>query len=100
MPHEQEVISRETYWCPKWYWPFAVCTRTVKKHQWCYSFSWYRETGYVFITYCEGCERGTLYTWYEPAFFSIGSKYWRYDGILFFNMCFYSPKSSSGPCAT
>lgn len=99
MPYEKDVDESHSYWCPKWYWPFAICTRTNRVHKWCYRFRWVKETGYGFFTYWEGCEGETLYTWYTFCFLCFGGKYHRYDGILDFELCFNSPRSSSGRCA-
>ena len=93
MPTEKDVSEKETYWCPKWYWPFAVCTRTVRKHKWCYQFSWVEETGYGVVSYLEGCENGTLFTWFKPTFMVFGGS--MYPGG---ELCFDSPRSSSGQC--
>lgn len=93
MPTEKYVSEKETYWCPKWYWPFSVCSRTVRKHKWCYQFAWVKETGYGAFSYLEGCENGTLFTWFKPSFMVFGG--YTYPGG---EMCFDSPRSSSGGC--
>jgi hypothetical protein len=93
MPIEKDVYEKESYWCPKWYWPFAVCSRTVRKHKWCYQFAWVKETGYGVVSYLEGCENGTLYTWYAGSFAVFGGH--TYPGG---EMCFDSPRDSSGVC--
>lgn len=95
MPFEIDVDESHKYWCPKWYWPLAICTRTERVHKWCYEFAWVKETGYGFFSYMEGCEGGTLYTWYAFSF-------WVFGGTTFGGgrMCFNSPRSKSGRCAT
>lgn len=92
MPVEKDVNEKETYWCPKWYWPFAVCTGTVRKHKWCYNFAWHKQTIYGLVAYHEGCEMGTLFTWYEAGF-GLG-QFTEVPG----EMCFDSPRSNSGKC--
>ena len=99
MPYERDVDERYYYWCPKWYWPFAVCSRTRRVHQWCYRFRWYKETGYGFVKNYEGCEGETLYSWWGACFFCFGSTYWQFPGFDSFEMCFNSPRSSAGRCA-
>jgi hypothetical protein len=94
MPFETDVDESHSYWCPKWYWPFAICTRTSRVHKWCYDFAWVKETGYFFFSYMEGCEAGTLYTWYAPSFWVIGGR--TYPGG---RACFNSPRTNSGRCA-
>lgn len=93
MPFEKDVDEKESYWCPKWYWPFAVCTRTVRKHKWCYQFAWVTETGYGVFSYLEGCENGKLFSWHEPSFNFFGSHTYPAG-----EMCFDSPRSSEGVC--
>jgi|GEM_PF-2345344 len=93
MPYEKDVNEKESYWCPKWYWPFAVCTRTVKKHKWCYQFAWVTETGWGLWSNLEGCEGGKLYSWTEPSFNFFGTHHYPAG-----EMCFDSPRSSEGVC--
>lgn len=66
MPYEQWTDEDRTIWCPKWYWPFAVCTRRRRVQRWCYRFSWVKATGYGVLTHYEACENGQLYIWDEP----------------------------------
>ncbi len=94
MPYETDVNETHHYWCPKWYWPFAICTRTVRVHKWCYNFSWVEETGYFFFSHDQGCENGTLYSWNAFSFGIVGAHY--YGGGT---MCFNSPLSRGGRCA-
>jgi hypothetical protein len=61
MPYEVDEPTRQTWWCPKWYWPFAICSGIRTVHKWCYNFSWHKTTEYVFATHHEACENGTLY---------------------------------------
>jgi hypothetical protein len=93
MPFETDVNETHYYLCPKWYWPFAVCTRTARVHKWCYQFAWLKATGYGFFAYMEGCENGTLYTWYV-WWFGFGQ-----DNQLPGQACFNSPRTNSGRCA-
>jgi len=93
MPYEKDVFEKESYWCPKWYWPFAVCTRTVKKHKWCYQFAWVTETGWGLWSNLEGCEGGKLYSWTEPSFNFFGTHYYPAG-----EMCFDSPRDRDGVC--
>lgn len=93
MPTERDVDEKHYFWCPKWYWPFAVCSRTRRVHKWCYNFSWVRETGYGLASHLEGCENGKLYTWTEFSFGVFGST--TYAGG---EMCFDSPRGSDGRC--
>ena len=93
MPYETDVDEKETYWCPKWYWPFAVCTRTVKVHKWCYQFAWVEETSYVGFSYLEGCENGKLYSWYAPSLKLPGGETYAAG-----ERCFNSPRTSEGKC--
>lgn len=67
MPTEKDVLERQHWWCPKWYWPFAVCSGIRTQHKWCYNFAWVRETRYGFVAHLEGCENGKLYTWTRGA---------------------------------
>lgn len=99
MPREKDVDETVWYWCPKWYWPFAVCSRTQHKHKWCYDFRWYKTTGFGFVEMHEGCEGETLYRWWTAAFFSFGSQTWSFPGFASFELCFDSPRSSAGRCA-
>jgi hypothetical protein len=73
MPTEKDVLERQYWWCPKWYWPFAVCSGIRTQHKWCYDFSWVHQTEYGFATHFEGCERGRLYTWTEAGLVGLGS---------------------------
>lgn len=93
MPYQKDVDERHYYWCPKWYWPFAVCSHIVRVHKWCYNFAWVRETGYGVFSHLEGCENGTLYTWDEPSLNFFASH--DYAGG---ERCFDSPRSSEGRC--
>lgn len=93
MPFETDVEERHNYWCPKWYNPFDICTRISRVHKWCYDFRWVKETGYGVLSYMEGCENGTLYTWYAPSCFVFGGT--TYPGS---QMCFDSPRTNSGRC--
>lgn len=95
MPTERDVVETHKYWCPHIFWPWDVCTRSERVHKWCYAFSWVKETGYGFISYMEGCEGGKLYTWYAFSFFVFGSI--TYPGG---EMCFNSPLTHSGRCAS
>jgi hypothetical protein len=101
MPYEKYVDETHTYWCPKWYWPFAVCSRTRHVHKWCYNFRWVRETGFGFVLMHEGCEGETLYRWYTGAFFVFGETDYNYEseGIESFEQCYDSPRQSAGTCA-
>jgi len=63
MPTERDVQEKKYWWCPKWYWPFAVCSGIRIQHKWCYNFSWVKETRYGFVNHLEGCENGRLYSW-------------------------------------
>jgi hypothetical protein len=72
MPYEKDVQERKYWWCPKWYWPFAICSGIRTQHKWCYNFSWVKETRYGFVGHLEGCEDGKLYTWTE-AILGLGS---------------------------
>ncbi len=94
MPVEKDVLEKQWWWCPKWYWPFAVCSGYRTAHKWCYSFSWVKKTAYVLAVYNEGCEGGKLFTWKE---FGLGI------GTLdtyvpLGEMCFDSPRSGGGVC--
>jgi hypothetical protein len=75
MPYEKDVQERKYWWCPKWYWPFAVCSGIRTQHKWCYNFSWVKESDYGFVGMLEGCENGKLYTWSKPVF-NAGTKYY------------------------
>jgi len=75
MPYEKDVQERQSWWCPKWYWPFAVCSGIRTQHKWCYLFSWVKETRYGFVGHLEGCENGRLYTWTRPVL-GLGSTYY------------------------
>jgi hypothetical protein len=75
MPYEKDVQERKWWWCPKWYWPFAVCSGIRTQHKWCYQFSWVKETRYGFVGALEGCENGKLYTWTRPVL-GVGSSYY------------------------
>ena len=99
MPYEKVVTERETYWCPKWYWPFAVCTRTRRVHKWCYQFRWYKETGFGFVKMYEGCEGQTLYRWWGGCFLCFGSMTWQDPTLASFELCFDSPRPNVGTCA-
>jgi len=94
MPFTRFVDESHKYWCPKWYWPFAVCTRTERVEQWCYDFAWLEVTSYVFVSYNKGCENGTLFTWYTFCWLLVGTA--NYPGG---QMCFDSPRTNSGRCA-
>ena len=72
MPYEKDRPERQYWWCPKWYWPFAVCSGIRTQHKWCYNFAWVKETGYGAWSHFEGCENGKLYTWNEPTFPVLG----------------------------
>ncbi|WP_233888785.1 hypothetical protein [Paraburkholderia flagellata] len=94
MPYEKDVQERQYWWCPKWYWPFAVCSGIRTQHKWCYKFSWVVATGYLAVTHYEGCENGLLYTWTKP-FGGIGTTYYPNAG----EMCFDSSLGSNeGRC--
>lgn len=93
MPTEKDVDEEHFYWCPKWYWPFAVCTRTSRVHKWCYNFAWVKETSYGLWSNLEGCENGKLFTWSEPVFFVFGSNTYPAG-----EMCFNSRRTSEGIC--
>jgi hypothetical protein len=82
MPYEKDVQERKWWWCPKWYWPFAVCSGIRTQHKWCYLFSWVKETRYGFVGHLEGCENGKLYTWTRPAL-GFGSTYYPTGEICF-----------------
>jgi hypothetical protein len=99
MPYERHVERKVYYWCPKWYWPFAVCSKTRRVHEWCYQFRWYKETGFVFVKHCEGCEGEMRYSWWKPCLFCLGSNYWQDPTLAFFEMCFTTPRGSAGTCA-
>jgi hypothetical protein len=88
MPTQRDVQERQYWWCPKWYWPFAVCSGIRTQHKWCYNFSWVKETRYGFVMHLEGCENGKLFTW-TKAGLGVGST--TYPGG---EMCF---DSSLGP---
>ncbi len=93
MPYEKDVQERKTWWCPKWYWPFAVCSGIRTQHKWCYNFAWVKETRYGFIGHLEGCENGRLFTW-TRAVVGLGSS--TYAGG---EMCFDSSRGSDeGRC--
>lgn len=94
MPTEKDVDERHAYWCPKWYWPFAICHRTERVHKWCYEFSWVKETGYGILSHLEGCEGGTLYTWWSFSFNLFGG-----SDLGPGQLCFDSPRTRGGPCA-
>lgn len=94
MPHEKDVIEKHLYWCPKWYWPFAVCTRSGPVHKWCYNFSWVKATAYLFVIHYEACEEGRLYTWSEAGL-GIGTLG---TYVPVGEMCFDSPRSGGGRC--
>ncbi len=92
MPQEVEVT--ETYWCPgiwPWQW-FNTCTTT--KTEWCYNFSWVKETGYLVFSHDEGCEDGILYSWYAFSFGIVGTYIWANV-----QLCFGSLLSSQGQCS-
>jgi len=93
MPIEKDVDERHYFWCPKWYWPFAVCSRIRRVHKWCYNFAWVRETGYGVASHMEGCENGTLFTWTDFSINLFGSTTHPAG-----EMCFDSPRSSEGRC--
>jgi hypothetical protein len=93
MPIEKDVQERQSWWCPKWYWPFAVCSGIRTAHKWCYNFAWVRETGYGLISRLEGCENGKLFTWTKFSLNIFGSNTYP-SGEL----CFDSPCSSAGRC--
>lgn len=93
MPYQKDVQERKTWWCPKWYWPFAVCSGIRTQHKWCYNFAWVKETRYGFVGHLEGCENGRLYTW-TRAVLGVGST--TYPGG---EMCFDSSLGSDeGRC--
>ncbi len=94
MPVEKDVQERKYWWCPKWYWPFAVCSGIRTVHKWCYNFAWIKSTGYLFATYYEACEDGVLHTWLEP-FGGVGSSPAK---RIFGEMCFNSSRSRAGRC--
>lgn len=96
--HSEVVTESHKYWCPTWTNPFKVCTRRSQITRWCYKFAWHREVGFGFVNYHEGCEGGTLYTWWTPAFFSFGQTIDRFDGLSF-QMCFTSVRKNAGRCA-
>ncbi len=94
MPIEKDVPERKYWWCPKWYWPFAVCSGIRTTHKWCYNFAWVKRTAYAFVIHNEGCENGKLFTWNEAGL-GIGTL----DNFVpLGEMCFDSPRSSSGIC--
>lgn len=68
MPYEKDVKEEKSWWCPKWYWPFAVCSGLRTQHKWCYNFSWVTYAEYGLVKHWEGCENGKLYTWSEATF--------------------------------
>lgn len=94
MPYEKDVQVRKSWWCPKWYWPFAVCSGIRTEHLWCYNFQWIKKTGYVFVIHNEGCENGKLFTWNEGGL-GIGTLD-TYAPVQ--EMCFDSPCTSAGIC--
>src|SRR5215471_4534930 len=75
MPFEKDVQERKHWWCPKWYWPFAVCSGIRTQHKWCYNFAWVKEARYGFVAHLEGCENGKLYTWTAPVL-GLGTEYY------------------------
>lgn len=75
MPYEKDVPERKWWLCPKWYWPFAVCSGIRTQHKWCYNFSWTTRADYLFVAHFEGCENGKLYTWTKPTFGISGTTY-------------------------
>ena len=32
MPYQKDVQELKHWWCPKWYWPFAVCWGLRMQH--------------------------------------------------------------------
>ena len=93
MPIEKDVQEKQWWWCPKWYWPFAVCSGIRTAHKWCYNFAWVKETGYGIFSNLEGCENGKLFTWTEGTFGVLGSHTYPAG-----ERCFDSPRSSDGIC--
>ena len=94
MPVEKDVPERKWWWCPKWYWPFAVCSSIRTTHKWCYSFSWVKQTAYGVVIHNEGCENGKLYTWDD---FGVGvGDLGTYVPVG--EMCFDSSRSGGGRC--
>ena len=93
MPYEKDVLERKTWWCPKLYWPFAVCDGIRTQHKWCYNFAWVKETRYGVVGHLEGCENGRLFTW-TRAVLGVGST--TYPGG---EMCFDSSRGADeGRC--
>ena len=94
MPYEIDAQVRKYWWCPKWYWPFAVCSGIRTEHQWCYNFAWVKKTAYGLVIHNEGCENGKLFTWNEGGI-GIGTLD---TYVPAGEMCFDSPRSSNGIC--
>lgn len=86
MPYEKDVQERQWWWCPKWYWPFAVCSGIRMQHKWVYQFSWVKITIYGVVAHYEGCENGKLYTWTKPGLgignYTHGAGDWEFDSSL------------------
>jgi hypothetical protein len=94
MPVEKDNLVKKWWWCPKWYWPFAVCSGYRTVHQWCYSFSWVERTGYALFIQNYGCEGGKLYSWKD-----WGAAIGNLDTFVPAQpMCFDSPRNSAGIC--
>jgi hypothetical protein len=94
MPYQKDVQEKQWWWCPKWYWPFAVCSGYRTVHKWCYNFSWVKSTAYAVVIHYEACEAGKLYTWNEGGI-GLGTL----DTVVpNGETCFDSARDSDGVC--
>ena len=67
MPTQKQVTER--YWSVCWAWIFPYpCRKTRTVTKWCYLFSIWKQTNYLFIARHTACEGDMEYSWWGGGF--------------------------------